>query len=255
MAAYAPSSPQSRPLGMAQAFSAGVPAELTTFVRKTYGLLAFSLFLAAGACGLMMKALAWETIPLASGAAVTLPVVPPALRWGLILGSLGFLAMSWFVKNGARSGEASVLGLLALTGFVSCVGAGLAPLIGTYVGFGMAKTVALAAGVTAVTFTGLTAFVLVSGKDFSFLRNFLFVAILGLVVAGIAGWWIHDAQFHWWRAAIGSVVFCGFILFDTSNVVRVYGPGNLVVPAVIALFLDIVNLFLLLLQLFTRRRD
>ncbi len=241
-------------LGMAEAFSAGVPAEFTTFVKRTYGLLTFSLFLAAGACALTMKLM--PVVEVTRGyETFRVPQFPMWGMWAFAGGGFVFSLVAGGAKAGARSGEASPLGLLALCAAVSCWGAFLAPVIKLYVGMGMAQTVALAGGVTAVTFTGLTLFVLVTGKDFSFLRNLLFVAILGLIVAGVAGFFVQSAQFHWWRAAIGSMIFCGFILFDTSNVVRVYGPGNLVVPAVISLFLDILNLFILLLQLFTPRRN
>ena len=54
--------------------------------------------------------------------------------------------------------------------------------------------------------------------------------------------------------ARGALIFCGFILFDTSNIMRHY-PLEAYVPATIALYLDFVNLFIYILSLLGRRRD
>jgi modulator of FtsH protease len=245
---------QTARLGALEALSRGIPAELSVFVKKTYSLLAFSLALGAAACWGMIQLMPTAVVTLRSGGSVVVPVFP---RWGILLlglGTLGFVLMGSFAKNGARQGEVSVTGLVALVGMVLCSGASLGPIIGTYVGLGMASTVGAAGIVTAVTFSALTAVVFLTGRNFGFLGKFLFVALIAFVVARLVGMFIGtSAGFQWWMAAVGAVLFCGFILFDTSSVVHYYGPNNLVVPAVIALYLDILNLFMLLLQLLSSR--
>jgi len=235
----------------------GIPAELTVFVQKTYGLLSFSLALAAASCWMMLKWMPIVEVVQRDHSIVSRPDLAPWMFWGLVIAEFGFLFLSMFARSGTRSGEASPLGLVALGGFVLASGALLGPIVGTYVGLGMASTVAAAAVVTAVTFTALTAVVFLTGKNFSFLGGMLFVGLIALVVAMLVNrFFLHSAGFDWWMSAGGAVLFCGFILYDTSNVVRVYGPGNMVVPAVISLYLDILNLFLLLLHLLGgRRRD
>lgn len=241
-------------LGALEAFTRGIPAELTTFIKKTYGLLAFSLVLAAAACYAMMLLMPTQTVLTREGTAVV-PVFP---RWGLWLlwgATFGFSLLGTFAKKGTRQGDVPVLGLVALVGMVLASGAMLGPTIGTFVGLGMASTVAAAVVVTAVTFSALTGVVFFTGKDFSFLGKFLFVAFIAFFVAWLVGaFFVKSAGFQWWLAAVGAVLFCGYILFDTSSVVRYYGPNNLVVPAVIALYLDIYNLFLMLLYLLAGRR-
>ncbi len=240
--------------GAMEAMARGIPAELTTFVKKTYGMLAFSLFLGAAACWGMMKLFPLRVIETAKG-----PVIAPSFpMWGIWLlwgGALAFTIMGNRVRSGARSGEASPFGLVALVGLVVCTGAMLGPTIGLYVGRGMANVVIAAAVTTAVTFTGLTAVVFLTGKNFGFLGKFLFIAFWGFFAAWMVGMFIGGADFHWWMSGIGAVLFCGFILFDTSRVVHEYGPNNLVIPAVISLFIDIYNLFLMLLILFGGRRN
>ncbi|MHC4820464.1 MAG: Bax inhibitor-1/YccA family protein [Planctomycetota bacterium] len=233
----------------------GIPAELVGFVQKTYGLLAFSVILAAAACWGMIQWMPVREVITEEGIA-TVPALPSAIFWSLIIAEFIFLGMAFFTKRGARSGETSLMGLVALLGFVLCSGAVLGPLVGTYLGLGMASTVAAAGLTTAVTFTALSGFVLITGKDFSFMRGILFVGLFGLIAAYVVSiFFPMGPGFHWWYSAIGALLFSGFILYDTSNVLRVYGPNNMVVMAVIALYLDILNLFLFLLQLFGGSRD
>jgi FtsH-binding integral membrane protein len=234
----------------------GVPAAMATFVQRTYSLLAFSLILGAGVAWAVIRWMPIQEIALRGGGTAMVPALPAWVHWTALLGFVGFALMGQFVRSsGARSGEASPLGLVALGGMVVCSGVMVGPLVGTYIGLGMTGAVAAAGITTAVTFSLLTAFVLVTGKDFSFLRGILFVGILGLIAARLVSWFVPmPAGFSWWYSAVACILFCGYILYDTSNVVRVYGPANLIVPAVIALYLDILNLFLHLLQLFAGSR-
>ena len=245
-------------MGAMEAFARGVPAELTTFVKKTYSMLAFSLVLGAAACFVMLRLMPTQEVLVRHGGEFAKVLVPAFPRWGLWLlwgGTFGFGILGSFAKGGARQGEASILGLVALVGLVVCSGAMLGPTIGTLVGLGMADVIGAAAITTAVTFTALTGVVLLTGKNFSFMGKFIFVAGIAFFVAWLVGiFFVHSAGFQWWLAAAGAVLFCAYILFDTSNVVHAYGPANMVVPAVIALYLDIFNLFVMLLYLFAGNR-
>ena len=238
-------------MGALEALSRGIPAELTVFVRKTYGMLAFSLALGAAACWFGMGLLPVKVTP--RGVHADFPIW---ILFALWAGTFVFGLVGNMARKGARQGEFSILGLVGLVGLVLCSGLMLAPTIGMYLAAGMAKTVAAAAVVTAVTFTALTAVVFLTGKDFGFLGKFLFVAFIAFFVAWLAGaFFVKSAGFQWWLAAAGAVLFCAYILFDTSSVVRYYGPNNLVVPAVIALYLDIFNLFVMLLYVLGGRRS
>jgi modulator of FtsH protease len=241
-------------MGATEAMARGIPAELTTFVKKTYGMLAFSLFLGAAACWGMMELFPLRIVETSRGPSIT-TTFPSWGIWLLWGGAFAFTIMGNMARSGTRSGEASPLGLVALVGMVLCIGAMLGPTIGIYVGLGMADVVLAAAVTTAVTFTGLTAVVFLTGRNFGFMGKFLFMAMLAFLVAWLVGIFFAGPGFQFWMAAVGAILFCGFILYDTSRVVHEYGPRNLVIPAVIALFLDIYNLFLMLLILMSGRRS
>lgn len=241
-------------MGAAEALARGIPAELTTFVQKTYGLLAFSLLLAAGASVAVMKI--WPPVLVHSLRGDFLaPTFPQWAVWLLWGGTVVFSIVGNLSAKGARQGETSVIGLLALCAMVICAGGMLAPTLGMMAGLGMSDVIVAAAVTTALTFTGLTAFVFLTGKNFTFMGTFLFMAFWAFFAAWmVGGFLVHSPGFQWWLAAGGTILFGAMILFHTSSVVHFYGPQNLVVPAVIALFMDILNLFMMLLVLFSGRR-
>lgn len=253
--AYAAGRPAAR-MGAMEAWSHGIPAELVVFVQKTYALLAFALVLAAAACWAMIQVMPTATVTLRGGGTVVVSTFP---RWGLWLlwgGAIAFGFLGNRAKNGARQGEVSLAGLGFLCAMVICAGAMLGPTIGTFVGMGMTNVVLAAAATTAATFIALTAYVLISGRNFSFMQGIVGTAFLAFFIAWMVNAiFIQSADFQWWMAAIGAILVSAMILVNTSSVIHFFGPNNLVVPAVIALFVDIFNLFIMMLTLFAGRRS
>ena len=95
--------------------------------------------------------------------------------------------------------------------------------------------------ITVLIFSGLTAYVFLSGKDFSFLGGALSIAgmaMVGVILAGI----IFGFGLGLWFSVLGVVVFSGFVLYDTSRILHHY-PTTAHVPAAIELFTSLVILF------------
>ncbi|KAL6526586.1 hypothetical protein OROGR_015676 [Orobanche gracilis] len=118
------------------------------------------------------------------------------------------------------------------------------------------ETVLLAAGLTLVVTVGLTLFTFVAAKrgcDFSFMGPFLFCSLLLLIAFGII-----RIIFPMGRlgeqviGCIGALVFAGFIIYDTDNVIKRFNYDQYI-EAAACLFLDIINLFLHLLALLDGR--
>jgi FtsH-binding integral membrane protein len=108
---------------------------------------------------------------------------------------------------------------------------------------------------TAAIFLTLTAYVRWSGKNFSYLGGFLMVATVGLFLAGLLFLFFPSANASYFMAWIGALVFSGWILYDTSAVTRQYYQSGNVVGAILALYLDILNLFLMLLRILSGNRS
>ena len=104
---------------------------------------------------------------------------------------------------------------------------------------------------TMILFAGLTAVVFLTGKDFSFLGGILgigMIAAVGFIVMSI----IFGFNLPMLFTCLMIVLACGYILYETSNVLHVYNTKQHV-AASLALFAAVALLFWYLLQLFMRR--
>ncbi len=217
---------------------ASLDDEKSRFVSKVYSGLTASLIVSAVCCAL---AIPW------------FKSMGPNMYGTWMVLSIVELVLVLIASFARLSGP---LGWAVLMAFVACSGATLAPVLIHYGKFAPPGTVAMALGLTAGIFLTLTAYVRYSGKDFSFLYGFLWMGLIGLLISGIALIFFPSANVSYWRACIGALMFCGWILFDTSAVTRQYYRENNVVGAVLNLYLDIINLFIFLLQILgDRRRD
>ena len=109
-----------------------------------------------------------------------------------------------------------------------------------------------AMSMTAATFLGLSAYVLTSNRDFSFMKGFLAAGMIVVVVAIVASLVLSMFGVHisGLQLAISSAVvllMAGMILYDTSNIVN--GTYTNYVMATVSLYLNIYNLLVHLLYL------
>ena len=200
----------------------------TKVLKNTYTVLAATLLLTAG--------VTWTT------QGILMP------GWVYLVGMVGSFVLL-FVTMGLRN---SALGLLALSGFAALEGFCLGPVINAYLHTpNGASTVANASGLTALAFLSLSGYVHLSRRDFSALRGMLFVGLIVVVVASIVGLFIPSQAYQLTIAAVSSLLFCGYILYDTSEII--HGGETNYIMAAMRLYLDILNLFMSLLRLLSRR--
>ncbi|MBU1070402.1 Bax inhibitor-1 family protein [Myxococcota bacterium] len=119
-----------------------------------------------------------------------------------------------------------------------------------YINAGLGSIFAQAAVLSLLVFGGLTAFVHITKKDFSFLGGFLFVMVLLLIGAVIVGFFIKSTLLHLGIAVGGTAIFAMYILFDTSQVIHRLHEDEAVTGAWM-LFIDLIGLFIYLLDLLT----
>jgi modulator of FtsH protease len=164
---------------------------------------------------------------------------------GSIVGSFALLFVTMRLRN-------SALGLLALFGFAGLEGLSLGPTINFYLHTpNGSATVGQACGLTALAFVALSAYVHVSRKDFSAWRGMLFVGLIVVVVASLIGLFVPSQAYQMALAGVSALLFCGYILYDTSDIIH-GGETNYIIAAM-RLYLDVLNLFLSLLRLLSRR--
>ena len=195
----------------------------TSFVSKVYSLLGVSLlFCCLGAfLGLSM---------------------PTGLYLPVIIGEFVVMFACMFLQRSYP------LNLFLLFAFTTLSGMTLGPVLNTYIAHGAGSAIPVATGITAFTFGGLSLYVNISKKDFSFLGGTLFIGLIGLLLFSLASMFFHLPINNLIYSGFGTLLFCGFILVDTSRLVHRYRDDEYV-SATLGLYLDIVNLFLFVLRL------
>jgi modulator of FtsH protease len=199
--------------------------EVSRVLRNTYGLLALTLVFS----GIMAF--------VAQQMNVRYPNVFVVL--------IGFYGL-FFLTNKLRDSVWGIVSTFALTGFMGFI---LGPILNRYLGMqGGAEVVSSAFAMTALVFGGLSAYVLITRKDMSFLGGFItagFFVLMGAVLASLF-FQISGLQL---AISAGFVLFSSAaILFQTSAIIQ--GGERNYVMATISLYVSIYNLFISLLQIF-----
>lgn len=165
-----------------------------------------------------------------------------------VMGALGMLAVMlglFFGINATRNSGLGVVLLLVLTGFMGLM---LGPILQVALGLSNGgRIVGLAAGGTGVIFLTLAGIATTTKRDFSFLGKFLLVGIVLLILTSLANLFFQIPALALTLSAVAVLLFSGFLLYDMSRVVN--GGETNYVMATLAIYLDIYNLFVNLLQL------
>ena len=160
--------------------------------------------------------------------------------------SFGAMGLIWFVLPRTAQSSAGIGVVFAITGLL---GFGLGPILTAYLALSNgSELVATSLGGTGVIFLALSAYVLTTRKDFSFMGGFLMVGIIIAVVALLANLFLQIPALSLALSAAIILIMSGFILFDTSRII--HGGETNYVMATVSLYLSIYNIFVSLLHIF-----
>ncbi|HEX3458293.1 MAG TPA: Bax inhibitor-1 family protein [Candidatus Baltobacteraceae bacterium] len=168
---------------------------------------------------------------------------------GLIAMIGGFILL--ISINATRRNEG--LSLLLFYAFTFLEGVGIAPVIGQYVRAMGPGVVVDAALTTGLGMFALAAIVYATGLDLRRFQGIFMIALLGLIVIGIISIFvrfIHPEVYAW----LTLVIFSGLVLIDFARL-RAGGDGLTPVLMATSIYLDAINIFLALLQIFGGRRS
>ncbi|MGH8671757.1 MAG: Bax inhibitor-1/YccA family protein [Burkholderiales bacterium] len=201
--------------------------------------------------------LALTMVPTVFGAAVGMYMNFAFMAASPVLSSIAMLAVMFGLFWAVSMNRNSALGIALLLGLTFFMGLMLGPILQFAASFSNgAQLVGLAAGGTAVTFFTLAGIATYTRKDFGFLGKFLFVGLILLIVASLANLFFQVPVAALTLSAVAVLLFSLFILYDVSRIVN--GGETNYVMATLALYLDIYNIFVNLLQLllaFAGNRD
>ena len=170
---------------------------------------------------------------------------------------LGFMAVAVGFMLGIERFKNSGVGVALLLSFTFFMGLMLSNILQVALGFSNgAALIATAAGGTGAIFFTLAGIATVTKKDFGFLGKFLFVGLVIAFLASLANVFFQLPVVSLAVSGVALLVFSGYILYDISRVVT--GGETNYISATLAVYLDIYNLFvhlLNLLMILAGRRD
>lgn len=130
-----------------------------------------------------------------------------------------------------------------------------------YTSTSIAGTFFIAAGM----FGAMAVYGLVTKRDLSGLGSFLIMGLVGIIIASVVNIFLNSSSIHWTISVLGVLIFTGLTAYDVQKIKRIGEEGILAqgtetvrkgaVMGALALYLDFINLFLMLLRFFGGSRD
>lgn len=189
----------------------------------------------------------------ASSPALLQVIYGTPLKWVVMLAPLGvvmFLSLR-VEKMSAAAVQAT------FWGFATLMGVSLASIFIVYTGTSIARTFFITAG----AFGALSLYGYTTKKDLSGLGSFLFMGLIGLILASVVNIFLQSTAMQFVISVVGVLVFAGLTAYDTQKIKEMYyhasGGGEvatkLSVMGALRLYLDFINMFLFLLQFLGNR--
>lgn len=201
--------------------------QIISFVKETYKLFAASMM--AGAVG------AYVGVPIAATVS--------AYFWPLFALEIGLLIGLHFVKH--KQG----INLAVMFGFVFMTGLMLAPLLSRTLGMsGGATIIGNAFAMTSVVFGAMSFYAIKTTKDFTSYGKPLMIALFVIIGFSIINIFLGNPMLHVIISGAVVVLFSILVIYDTQNIMN--GSYETPIDGAIALYLDFLNIFTALLQLF-----
>ena len=217
----------------------------TVFLAKVFNWMAIGL----GLTGVV----AWMTAT--SGLARSIAGSPLFII--LILAELGMVFYLSARVNKIQSGTATGLFL----GYAVLNGLTMSVIVLRYTGASIGATFMITAGM----FGAMAIYGMVTKRDLSGMGSFMFMGLIGIIIASVVNMFMQSSALHYAISGIGVIVFVGLTAYDVQKVKTMGEQGILeqgadivqkgAIMGALALYLDFINLFLMLLTFFGGGRD
>jgi len=208
-------------------------------LRNTYALLALSM------------------VPTVIGALIGVQLKFTFFAGSPVLAFLLFLGVAWGFIWGIERHKNSGVGVALLLGFTFFMGLMLSRILQAALGFANGGSlIALAAGGTGAIFFALAGIAATTKRDFSSLGKFLFAGVILLLIAALANAFLQIPALALTISLLAVGIFSALILYDINRIVQ--GGEDNYISATLAVYLDIYNVFVSLLNLllaFSGERD
>jgi len=235
--------------------SAAIDAGLRAYMLRVYN------YMAAGVA--LTGVVAWFTYNSAvvtneAGRIVGLTSFGQAIFSGpltivLFLATLGIVFFMSFRIDRLQPSTALALFL----GYAALLGLMLSSVFLAYTASSITRTFFI----SAASFGALSLYGYTTQRDLSAWGSFLFMGLIGIIIASLVNIFLKSTGLDWAISIIGVIVFAGLTAYDTQSIKEMYSPmddgtvgGRKAVMGALRLYLDFINLFLMLLRLMGDRR-
>jgi len=181
---------------------------------------------------------------------------PNMLLYGLLIAELGmvFYLSARIQKISAQAATGIFLGYSALNGVT----------LSTILLYYTASSIAATFFVTAGMFGAMAVYGFVTKKDLSSWGSFLFMGLIGIIIAMVVNMFLGSPMISWAISGIGVIIFTGLTAYDVQQITRMGEQGIMdggeaairkgAIMGALKLYLDFINLFLMLLRFMGDRR-
>lgn len=190
----------------------------------------------------------------ASDAAYQFFILNRWVYWGMFI---GMFAMAWILPARLHSMRTSTaLGMFLL--FSALMGTSIAAIFRVY----EVGTIAYTFFITSGVFAAMSVYGYFTKTDLSKMGTYLIMALFGIIIASVVNIFVHSNGLMWIISIAGVLIFVGLTAWDTQQIKRMAGANldpslsdKLATLGALNLYLDFINLFLFLLQIFGGNRD
>jgi FtsH-binding integral membrane protein len=173
--------------------------------------------------------------------------------WGLIIAQLGLVVAFSSLAGRVSSGTAALM----FFGYAALTGVTFSSIFIRYTAGSIASTFFITGGM----FAAISVFGLVTKRSLDSVGSFAFMGLIGLVIASLVNIFLKSTMLYWLTTFVGVIVFTGLTAYDTAKLKGLAaeaGTGSQLTSwalrGALTLYLDFINLFLLMLRLFGGRR-
>jgi len=221
-----------------------VEAAQRSFITRVYGWMALALTVTALVA---MTIASYDNL-------IQMVTQSRFLFFGLVIAQL--VLVGWLVVRVQKMSAA--LATTIFFGYAALTGVTFSILFAIYTSESIASTFFITGG----TFGAMSAYGYFTKRDLTSLGNLLFMGLIGVILASVVNIFLHSPAVYWAVTIIGILVFVGLVAYDTQMIKKMSlttdaesesGRKSAIIGA-LRLYLDFINLFILLLRLFGSRR-
>ena len=234
-----------------RAESGAIDQGLRSYMLKIYNYMASGVLVTGFVALLLFKFSVDET-----GAYTQIgnAVYKSALMWVIAFAPLGIVMWMSFGLAKMSSSKAQTLFWV----FAGLMGASLSSIFIAYTGVSIARVFFITAG----TFAAMSLYGYTTKSDLSKLGSFLMMGLIGIIIASIVNIFLKSSQMEFIISILGVLIFVGLTAYDTQKIKDMYFDGGdsevmakKSIMGALTLYLDFINLFVMLLRFFGQRRD